>query len=485
MLKGFMRKFRPLEILTDEEVEAIHRGILYVLETTGVKVEHDEALKLFAQNDCKVNFDEKRVRIPGWLVEESLRKCPSSFPLRARDSESDLMVGGNALYFMPLDSLRTVDLNTWEPRRPTLQDLRDAIRVLDALDSLHCQVSNAHYADMEGVPTVMVGLEALAIGIRNSVKAQAGNLGYLNESERFTIEMAKAVEMDYLGAVSVSPPLTLSTGYCEGILRAAEAQFPLLLSSGGVMGGTTPATLAGSTIADNAGTMAGIVLAQLAKCGAKVLAQEYIYPMNMQTGSPDFGAVGVGLHSVIFNQLWRSYGIPTMAGGGCACSNSKEIDFQAGYERAMKVLTSAIAGSNFLYLHGTMDGELVFHPVQAVLDDDIANWVGRFLDGVEVNDETLAIDLINEVGPLPGHYLNKEHTRKWWRKEHFVPRVADRESYPEWREKGKKNALALAKERVEEILATHKPKPLTPEQDKTIDDILKEARSFYRKKGLI
>ena len=97
MLKGFTRKFRPLEILTDEQVQAIHRGTLNVLETTGVRVEHDKALALFAEHGCKVDFDKKRVRIPGWLVEESLRKCPSSFPLRARDLENDLMVGGAAI----------------------------------------------------------------------------------------------------------------------------------------------------------------------------------------------------------------------------------------------------------------------------------------------------------------------------------------------------------------------------------------------------
>lgn len=91
----------------------------------------------------------------------------------------------------------------------------------------------------------------------------------------------------------------------------------------------------------------------------------------------------------------------------------------------------------------------------------------------------------NEVGPIPGHYLNREHTRKWWRKEQFIPKVADRETYPVWIKSGKKDALALAKERVEEILATHKPKPLTPAEEQIVEDILKEAREYYRKKGLI
>ena len=100
MLKGFTRRFKPLEILREEEIEAIHRGALNVLETTGIKVEHEKALKMFAINDCKVDFDEKRVRIPAWVAEECLRKRPSNYLVKARDRECDLMIGGNTFYYM-------------------------------------------------------------------------------------------------------------------------------------------------------------------------------------------------------------------------------------------------------------------------------------------------------------------------------------------------------------------------------------------------
>ena len=112
--------------------------------------------------------------------------------------------------------------------------------------------------------------------------------------------------------------------------------------------------------------------------------------------------------------------------------------------------------------------------------------IGRFIKGINVNDETMALDLINEVGPIPGHYLNKAHTRKWWRLEQFIPKVADRLTYPEWLKIGKKDCLALAKEKYEQILATHKvDPPLTDGQEEDIERILKEAREYYRKKGLI
>jgi trimethylamine--corrinoid protein Co-methyltransferase len=111
--------------------------------------------------------------------------------------------------------------------------------------------------------------------------------------------------------------------------------------------------------------------------------------------------------------------------------------------------------------------------------------VGRFMEGIAVNEETLAIDLIKQVGPIPGHFLNREHTRKWWKQEHFIPKVSDRLTYPEWMGKGKKSALDYAKERLVEILETYRPTPLTQSQEEEVERILEEARKYYRDKGLI
>ena len=119
------------------------------------------------------------------------------------------------------------------------------------------------------------------------------------------------------------------------------------------------------------------------------------------------------------------------------------------------------------------------------MDDDLAGMIGRFMEGIDVNDETLAIDLIEAVGPIPGHFLNQRHTREWWQSEQFVPQAADRSTYPEWKNMGKKGCLDYAKERVTEILATHKPTPLSSSQEEEIERILEEARKYYRDEGLI
>jgi len=482
MLKGFTRKFKPLEVLSEQELEIIHKGSLDVLETTGIRVEHERALKLFAEHGCKVDFEERRVRIPPWLVEDCLRKCPSNYVVKARDPKYDARLGGNTLYFLQGMGMRHVDLDTWETRPATVKEHREAMIVGDALDNLHFAGAYEFYMDREGIPPCMVMLENLASGIRNSAKAE--HFGYSKDCEKFAIKMAQELGITFHGEVGSAVPLTFFSEVVEATFSYVEAGFPIQPCVCMTMGGEGPATLAGSVVLGNAQIMASVVMGQLIKPGIGISIQHGIKPMDMRTGDPRFSAASKSLTTVMINQLLRKYGIPSCTTAGYT-STSKKIDFQCGYEKALGTLASALSGGHIHIFQGASSSELLYHPVLSILDDDIAGWIGRFLEGVEVNDETLAINLINEVGPIPGYYLNKEHTRKWWRKEQFIPKVADMSPYTEWIQKGKGDALTLAKRKMEEILATHKPKPLTPHEEQVIEDVMQEAREYYRKKGFI
>ena len=149
------------------------------------------------------------------------------------------------------------------------------------------------------------------------------------------------------------------------------------------------------------------------------------------------------------------------------------------------MLLSALAGGHVQMYQGGSSVELLYSPELAVMEDDVAGWIGGVLEGPIFDDETLAIDLINEVGPIPGHYMAQAHTRKWWDKEDAFPQVADTESYASWITTGKRDMLDRAKEKVAEILETHRPTPLSDPQEEAIDDVLAEARSYYRGKGMI
>ena len=479
-MKGFTRGFRPLELLTEEQVESIHRATLTVLSSTGVRFESERALALFESHGCRVDPNDMRVRFPEALVEECLRRCPSTFHVKAREPKNDLVIGGNTVYFMAFPGMRTVDLDTWEPRTPTRQETYEAVAVLDALDNLNCIGPYTPYFGFAGVPQIMLVPENVAANIRNSTKIQRT----VQRGEMFSIAMAEAAGTEIIGGCTIAPPMTLYQDAVESTFRVCEAGLPLHVISGGLMGATAPATLAGATITNNVELLAGLIMAQLIRPGTRVLVDHFVFPMNMSTGSPDFGAIGICLHQAAFNQIWRHYEVPIVNGAG-ACSASKAIDFQSGYEKAMAALTSALSGANIIHLHGAVHGELTYHPAQSVLDDDIAGMVGRFLEGMKVTDATLAVDLIGEVGPIPGNYMVTPHTRQWWRAEQFIPRSADKLTYPEWMDKGRKTALEYAQERVDGILAEHKPTLLSASQEERVEAVLEEARRYYRDNGLI
>ena len=481
MLKGFTRRFKAFEILTEEAVEEIHRGTLDVLRETGIRFESDWALDFLRKHGCSVDLEEKRVRFPEGLVEESLRKCPSSFRLKARDPKKDLVYGGNTVYFANFPGMQTIDIETFEPRAPTKTEFIEYMTVLDALPNLH-EISTTPYYGFKDVPPSMGLLEGLALKLRYSSKVQ--QTGYIDDCEIFKIQMAQAVGTELKGVLAATPPLTWAGDAVLHARRLVEADFPVATSDGNNFGSTAPATYAGSLVVCNAQHLAMIVLVQLLHPGHRVQVIHYAFPQDMRSGSPAFAAIGCSLSNVMFNQVWRGYGVPIITATPGAIM-SKSIDFQSGYEKAIGGILAAISGAHRITLHGCVSSELASHPVQAILDDDVAGMIGRFVEGAQVNDETLALELIHEVGPVPGHYLGTAHSREWWKKEQFLPKVADRLTYPEWKRTGKKRAFDLARERNEEILGVHKPMPLTAGGEQAIEDILKEAREYYRRKGLI
>lgn len=483
MRRGFRRNFEPIRIMSDSQVEAIHRATLDVLEKTGVKFESERALRLLEQNGCYVDYRERIARIPGYLVEECIRRTPSSFMVRARVPENDLRIGGNTLYFLSSAGARYTDVDTGEVRKATLAENDEAVLISDALNTVDFFPSYTPYFEIEEVPPVMLCPTSLASRIRFSSKVSRG--AQATDSFIFETQLSQACGQQLIGVCEAAPPLSYPEDAINAAFEYTSAGFPMFIAAGSAMGGSSPVTVAGATISNNAELLACVVLIQCMKPGTGICANDFVTPMDMESGGFLFGALGVNLHQMAFNQLWSQvYKIPTV-NTGSAFSNSKLIDYQSGYEKTHTAMASALSGANVIVLHGGVTAELAYNPLLAIINDDVANIIGRTVEGFEVNDETMAIELIEKVGPVPGTFLNKTHTRVNWKKEYFVPAVADRLSYQEWLRQGKKSMIYLAKERMEEILATHKPDPLTPEQEKDIERILEDARRYYRKKGLL
>jgi trimethylamine--corrinoid protein Co-methyltransferase len=480
--RGFIPGFEPLTLLNEEQVEAVHHATLEVLEKTGVRFESRRAMELFERHDCAVDYQEHRVRFPRGLIEECLSNCPSSFRLRAWKPENDVLIGGESMYCAAFPGMRAIDLETWEERMPTIEDNHDAVKVLDRLENVHLSPSYTPYCELEDVAPAM--LLPVSCWSRMKYFTKPSRIGSSMESHIFEIQMAQALDVDVFAAMEAAPPLSWYTDAIDCAWACAENGYPVEVGCGAVMGATGPATIAGSMVTGNAEIMSGLAMVQLIRPGTGILANSFVFAQNMRTGAPVFGGVETNLYMAMFNQMWRQrYDIPTMH-GGCGPTDAHRIDFQAGYEKGIGAVLAAVSGSSVINVPGGIHGELTYHPVQSVLDNDMIGAIGRFLEGVLVTEETLAVDVINEVGPIPGNFLTTAHTREWWSREQYVPRTADRSIYSTWVKQGKKSALDHAKERVEEILATYEP-PLGEEKEQELDRILEEAKQYYQSKGML
>jgi trimethylamine--corrinoid protein Co-methyltransferase len=481
-LRGFLRRFKPFEIVTEEQVGQIHEGTLDVLAEAGVKIYNDEALKVYKKGGCKVDFDSKLVQFPPALIEECLRKCPSSFRVKSRNPDHDLVLGLDNVVFFNFPGRDIVDLTTWESRTPTRKEHIDLVTVLDALPTVHF-INNYPYFGYQGIPENMKEMEGAALRLAHSTKVTMEIAN--NDIDRFTFRMANAIGTEIFANPNTSSPLTCYTDQTNACFLAAEYDLPSMIWDGATVGSTAPASIAGAIISSNAEVIPYIVLLQLLKPGARVAVANLVLPQNMKTGAPAFGDICISLHLVAYNQVWRKYGIPMVASSS-GVSNSKIVGFQLAYEKTIPSLVAALSGSSAVQIHSSVYGEITAHPVQAILDDDIAHMIGRFMEGIEVSDDSLAVDLINRVGPIPGHFLSEAHTRRWWNREQYVTESADRLTYPEWKNGGRKNDMDYAKEKMEEILSGHTVKPpLTASEEEEIEKILKEAREYFKNNGFI
>ena len=480
--KGFVRNFPPFEILSKENVEQIKKATLDILKETGMTIDHKGALELLEENDCIVDYENMRVKFPEGLVEECIRRCPSNFRVKARDPKNDLIFGGNTVYFKSSPGMDIVDVHTGEHRTATEKEYIDAVKVLDSLEYHDWFSCYTPYFGYEGVPEVMKMTMGLYQRLKHSTKFSGLCFANYNWEYNFRIVKAAGCEIMCPGFM-VSSPLTLSEFAVDAGFKTIEYGFPCGVDTGSVLGASAPATISGALAEFNAELIAGLVLIQLKKPYSRAFVWGFPNPQNMRTGAPYFGNIGSSLMNVANNQIWRDYSVP-LRNTASVFTNSKLIDFQNGIERGIPAILSAISGASSIHIYGGIYGEIAHSPIQSILDDDLAGMIGRFIEGVMVNDDTIALDLIHSVGPVPGHFMDKEHTYNWWQKEQYTQKYADVLTYPEWERAGKKDCIDYAEEKMEVILKKHEvSKKLTDEQDEEIKTIIKEMEEFYKKRG--
>jgi len=305
-----------------------------------------------------------------------------------------------------------------------------------------------------------------------------------NFSARWNIEIAKAAGVELLGSSSCEPPLTFTPDNCDAIMRYAEVGWGMIMNSGAQCGATAPATLAGTVLLMNAEFLAFLVLQQVVKPGVGFIYGSESMPLDMRNGYLALGMEGYMLAAAAVG-MTRFYNIPGLTFNS-QTGGKMPSDQQVGYEKGMAALVCAQSGASYIIGAGGIDDETGFSAVQLIIDDEIQGMIGRFLQGIIVNEDTLAADIIQKVGPLPGNYLREAHTKQWWKQEQFLPNLSYRLSYEEWVRDGSKDVADRARDKARDILNTHQVPQLPEDVDSEISRILLAAEKeklSSKKKG--
>jgi len=485
LIKGGQLKF-----LTSDQIYDIHLATLDVLEHTGVNVYESATFNLL--KDSGANVDEKKmlVKIPPYLVEEAIRKSPRGFTLYARDPKYNLRIDDRRVYFEPMiGRINIIDLETGIRRRTTLKDLEALMKLVNALEYYHILHSGAMMPHIEGVPDSVAHAYGYLAGVRNAEKVVKGT-GRGKDRARDCIRMAAVLAGDEEELIkkpniftTCNPisPLQHGKEQTEGIIEYGKYKLPVDIASEPQAGATAPITLAGLLVQQNAEVLSGITIAQLANPGTPVVYGTCGTIMDMRSALIALGTIETGLINVATAQISHYYGLPSRGTGGA--TESKILDIQAGYEKALTLLMAGLAGINMVFYPGVLEHALTICYEALVIDNEICGMIHRALQGIDVEDATLATDVINKVGP-GGHYLRERHTIKYLEKEQYMPRLSDRQTREIWGERGSKDMRDVAKERVRAILKEHQPTPLDKDAEEMLMKVLKEIEERELKNKL-
>jgi len=459
-------RYKPL---TDEQVRRIHQASLAILERTGVQVEEPEALRLFTEAGTDV--DGNRVRLPQSLIEDTLDKAPSRVVLAGRNPDNDLILEGARVHIGTGGAaLQVLDLETGKIRKAVLRDVADMARIVDALDNIHFYLIPIYPTDMS---KENVEINKYYASLANTTKhVQAGV--YTIQGIRDVVEMCERISggpkplrerpiVSFITSWMVSP-LKFDAGVTTLLIECCRQRVPVVLSAAPMAGSTAPVTLAGMLAQLNAEQLAGLALTQLVQPGCPVLLGPIPATADMRSGKYLSGSVELGMCNAAITQLAHFYEVPIYNSAGM--TEAKIPDIQAGIEKTQSVIQVALAGANFIHhAAGMLEDMSTIAYEQFVIDNELLGMAMHAVRGIEVNDDTLALDVINQVGP-GGHYLMEEHTMRYMRTELYYPSaVFDRQGREMWEETGGTDAWTRAKEIARRILAEHQPEPLDPQVD--------------------
>lgn len=445
--------------LSEDQLTLLHEASLEIMAHTGMRFFSEEALSLFKQGGAQISAGN-RVCIPPHLVEWALQTAPKNITIYDQTGQRAMNLGGYRSYFgAGSDCMHIYDLDSGQRRQAVLEDVVNGVRLVDALPNLDFVMSMYLPSD---VPEERYERQQMAVMLQESTKPIVF-VGIEANSTVLAIKMAEIVAggleplqrypfvVNYVNAVSAFQHNAESLGR---LLYAAERNIPSIYAPGNSRGITAPITVAGALALGNAGQLAGLVLTQLKRAGSPFLrshpsgATMDLRSMVSIYASPDAGPYGW--------DLAHYYGIPTF--GMAGCSDAKIFDAQAAAEATLTLYENAISGANLIHDVGYLDSAMTGSLELVLFSSEVIGWLRRYLQKIEINEETLALDLIHKIGP-DAHFLEAEHTFKHVY-EDWQPTLFDRLDFQRWEERGSTTLQDRANQRVKAILENHRAEPL-------------------------
>jgi len=465
-------------VLSEDQIEMIYWAALEVLERTGGRVFHEEALDLLRQSDAVVS-DGNRVRIPASMVERALKDYPGKITLGGRDGKRTLHLEKNEVNFgTGSDCPFIYDRKTGERRRYTFNDVAEAARIVDYLPNLDFFMSHGLVSDVPN-PKTYDRHQFLAM-VSNTTKpliltsVDGEGLRDLYEMACLIRGSEEEFRVNPLFIIYIEPssPLHHTKEAVEKLLFAAEKGIPAIYTPCPSAGATAPATIAGMLVQDLAETLFGLVLSNLKKPGMPLIIGGVQTIMDMMTSTYSYGAPELSLASAASTDISKWLGLPMFSTGGC--SDSKAVDEQAAVEATFSLLVAFLSGASLIhdvgYLDSGLNGSLEMLPIC----DEIIGMVKHFSKGIQVDEDYLALDVIDRVGP-GGQFLSDDHTLEHFRRGFWVPKLMDRSNYENWANGGKKTLKERGEERMNYILQSHQPTPIDETVMREMKKIIQKA----------
>jgi trimethylamine--corrinoid protein Co-methyltransferase len=462
-----------IRVLSDEQVRAIHSATLEILERIGVEMQDSQGRELLLEAGAWESGD--RIKIPEKLVSDALASAPSRIAMYDRLGHLTMPLELGKVFFGPgSDATFTLDVETGERRRTVAQDVENFSRLGQTLGNIDFIMSMGNPSD---VPPDDVYIHEFVRMIRGSVKPNVYTARDRNDLEdiyRIGVAVAGS-EQDlrekpfFLLYPEPISPLLMPEESLQKLIFCAEKRLPVAFIPSTNTGGGGPITLAGALALGNAECLLGMIITQLIQPGTPFLYGFNTSTLDMKTSIVSYGCPEWSLSMAAITDLARFYGLPVWGYGGA--SDSKIVDAQFGAEAAFSIMSAFLSRTTMVHDVGFLEYGYTSSLEALVIVDEIISMTRFMLGGIDINETTLALDVIARARPGAG-FLADDHTLDNWKWAQWKPDMMDRNRYQRWEKLGSKDLFERAHERARTLLDEHQPRPLSAEAEAVIADVL-------------